>query len=241
MYLVIRSARMDFGLRDKAAIVAAASKGLGKGVARPLAREGAHIVIVSRDLASISAAAADVQAAAQQGSQVAAIAADVTVLADLERVVRTAQDRFGGADILFFNNAGGPKPGMFDSLENDDWYNAVDLNLLSAIRLTRLCLPFMRGKKWCPVISSTSSSVKQPLPTLMLSDAVRTATTAWSKTLADQIADDVHHRQLPGARPNRYRAHSTDRRRPGPAPGSHAAGSGASRAGHDSAPPLRSA
>jgi 3-oxoacyl-[acyl-carrier protein] reductase len=141
----------------------------------------------SRDQAAIQAAAREVQDAAGEGAQVVALVADVTQAADLERVVSTTVERFGGVDILF-NNAGGPRPGTFDSLTDDDWQAAFELNLMSAIRLTRLCLPHMRAKHWGRVITSTSSSVKQPLPTLMLSNAVRSATTAWSKTLSDQVA-----------------------------------------------------
>lgn len=180
---------MDLGLTGKTAIVAAASKGLGKGVASALAAEGAHVVMFSRDEGSIEAAAAEVQALARDGSQVLGVKADVTRQADLERVVNATVERFGGVAILF-NNAGGPKPGMFDTLTDDDWQTAFELNLMSAIRLTRLCLPHMRAKHWGRVITSTSSSVKQPLPTLMLSNAVRSATTAWSKTLSDQVAQD---------------------------------------------------
>ena len=180
---------MDLGLRGKTAIVAAASQGLGKGVARALAAEGANVVMFSRNEAAITAAAQDVQAAAGQGPRVLGVAADVTRTSDLQRVVKAALDSFGGVDVLF-NNAGGPKPGMFDTLTDDDWQGAFELNLMSAIRLTRLCLPSMRAKHWGRVITSTSSSVKQPLPTLMLSNAVRSATTAWSKTLSDQVAAD---------------------------------------------------
>ncbi len=180
---------MDLGLAGKTAIVAAASKGIGKGVAAALVAEGAHVVMFSRDQATIESAAAEVQSAAQHGARVVGLAADVTRAADLERVVSTGIERFGGVDIVF-NNAGGPKPGVFDTLTDDDWQSAFELNLMSAIRLTRLCLPSMRAKHWGRVITSTSSSVKQPLPTLMLSNAVRSATTAWSKTLADQVAQD---------------------------------------------------
>src|SRR5579859_4984092 len=142
---------MDLGLRGKTAIVAAASKGLGKGVARALAVEGANVVMFSRVEASIQAAAAEIQAAVAEGAAgsagaaVVGLAADVTQLADLERVVATTVERFGGVDILF-NNAGGPKPGVFDTLSDADWQSAFELNLLAAIRLTRLCLPHMRAK-----------------------------------------------------------------------------------------------
>ena len=180
---------MDLGLTGKTAIVAAASQGLGKAVAAGLAREGANVVMFSRKQAAIDAAASEVGAAAGRGAQVAALAADVTRPQDLQRVVQMALDRFGGIDVVF-NNAGGPKPGMFDTLGDEDWDAAVDLNLMSAIRLTRLCLPSMRARRWGRVIVSTSSSVKQPIPNLMLSNAVRSATTAWAKTLSDQVGAD---------------------------------------------------
>jgi 3-oxoacyl-[acyl-carrier protein] reductase len=178
---------MDLGLRGKTAIVAASSRGLGKAVARALAQEGANVVMFSRDAAAIDAAAREVQDGADGSAQVVGLAADATQQVDLERVVQTALDRFGGVDILY-NNAGGPRPGMFDTLADADWQTAFELNLMSAIRLTRLCLPHMRARRWGRVITGTSSSVKQPLPTLMLSNSLRSATTAWSKTLADQVA-----------------------------------------------------
>ncbi len=180
---------MDLGLRGKTAIVAAASRGLGKAVALALAREEANVVMFSRDGAAIEAAARELQDAADGGAQVLGLAADATNLHDLERVVQATVERFGTVDIVY-NNAGGPKPGMFDSLGDDDWNRAFELNLLSAVRLTRLCLPYMKTRKWGRVITGTSSSVKQPIANLMLSNSLRSATTAWSKTLADQVAAD---------------------------------------------------
>src|ERR1051326_4478086 len=167
-------------LHGKTAIVAAASRGLGKAVAQAFALEGANVVMFARDRASIDAAASEVRSVAKDGAQVLGLTADVTIPSDLERVVKTTIDSFDGADIVF-NNAGGPKPGVFDDLSDDDWRSAVDLNLMSAIRLTRLCLPQMRARHWGRVIVSTSYSVKQPIPNLMLSNAVRSATTASAK------------------------------------------------------------
>ncbi|MBV9327380.1 MAG: SDR family oxidoreductase [Chloroflexi bacterium] len=181
---------MDLGLRGRTALVAAASQGLGKAVARALAVEGANVVMFSRDAGRIEAAAREVQAAAAESqARVVGLAADASRPADIERVVKTTEDSLAGADVVFCN-AGGPKPGAFDSLSDDDWYSAVDLNLMSAIRLTRLCLPHMRARHWGRVIVSTSYSVKQPIPNLMLSNAVRSATTAWAKTLADQVGPE---------------------------------------------------
>ena len=181
---------MDLGLRGRTAIVAASSKGLGRAVAQALAAESANVVMCSRDQSAIDAAAEEVQrAAASAGAQVLGLRADVTDQTDLERVVSACVERFGGPDVLY-NNAGGPKPGTFETLSDADWLQAVDLNLMSAIRLTRLCLPHMRRKRWGRIITGTSSSVKQPIANLMLSNSIRSATTAWAKTLADQVAAD---------------------------------------------------
>jgi 3-oxoacyl-[acyl-carrier protein] reductase len=179
---------MDLGIRGKTAIVAASSQGLGKAVAHALATEGCNVVMFSRRPAEIEAAAKQIHAVATGGARVVGLAADATRLGDLERVVKITVDEFDGADIVF-NNAGGPKPGVFDTLTDDDWHAAVELNLMSAIRLTRLCLPRMRARRWGRVIVSTSYSVKQPVPNLMLSNSIRSATTAWAKSLSDQVAE----------------------------------------------------
>jgi 3-oxoacyl-[acyl-carrier protein] reductase len=167
--------------------VAAASRGLGKAVALALAQERANVVMFSRDQAAIDAAAEEVHNAT--GARVVGVRADVTSAQDLAHVVEVAVEEFEGVDVLY-NNAGGPKPGMFETLTDEDWLHAVDLDLMSAVRLTRLCLPHMRRQRWGRVITSTSSSVKQPIPNLMLSNSVRSATTAWAKTLADQVGPD---------------------------------------------------
>jgi 3-oxoacyl-[acyl-carrier protein] reductase len=180
---------MDLGLRGKTAIVAAASKGLGRAVAEALVGEGANVTIFSRDEAAIQAAAEALARVATDGAQVLALAADVTDPVALERVVAATVERFGGVDVLY-NNAGGPKPGVFDTLDDADFQRAWELNMLSTVRLTRLCLPYMRRQKWGRIITGTSSSVKQPIDSLMLSNSVRSAVTAWSKTLADQVGAD---------------------------------------------------
>jgi 3-oxoacyl-[acyl-carrier protein] reductase len=176
---------VDLGLRGKTAIVAAASRGLGKAVGLALAQEGANVVVFARDAQAIQAAADEI--GQTTGAPALGLAADATRPADLERVVAAAAERFGTVHIVY-NNAGGPRPGFFDSLTDADWQSAFELNLLSAVRLTRLCLPYMRAQRWGRVIIGTSSSVKQPIEDLMLSNSIRSATTAWAKTLADQVA-----------------------------------------------------
>ena len=179
---------MDLGLKGKTALVAAASKGLGKAVAKALANEGANVAMFSRNEASIQAAAREIETAVP-GAQVLALVGDATKPGDVERVVQATVDRFGGVDVLY-NNAGGPRPGYFDDLTDEDWQYAFELNLMSAVRLTRVCLPYMRRNHWGRVITGTSSSVKQPIDNLMLSNSIRSATTAWSKTLSDQLAKE---------------------------------------------------
>ncbi len=179
---------MNLGLQGKTAIVAASSRGIGKAVAHAFAQEGANVVMFARNERAVIAAAAEVSRSAA-GGQIAGFAADVTAPLDVIRVVDITVARFGGVDLLF-NNAAGPKPGLFEELSDHDWEAAFQLNLMSAVRLTRACLPSMRRRGWGRIITNTSSAVKQPHATLMLSNSIRSATVAWAKTLADQVASD---------------------------------------------------
>lgn len=179
---------MNLGLGGRTALVAAASQGIGKAVALALAREGADVAIFARGEAGVLAAAREIEAEAP-GCAVLPLTGDVTDADQVRQVVAATIDRFGAVDILF-NNAAGPKPGLFEELSDRDWEDAFWLNLMSAVRLTRACLPAMRARHWGRIITSTSSAVKQPHATLMLSNSIRSATVAWGKTLADQVAAD---------------------------------------------------
>ena len=201
---------MDLGLRDKVTIVAASSKGLGRAVAEEFAREGARVVMCSRDEAAIRAAAEDVQR--KTGADVQWTVADVGSEAGCHKLVKTAVDKFGTIDILV-SNAGGPPPGRFDDLDDPAWEKAFELTLMSAVRLTRLALPQMRKQKSGSIVYSTSTSVKQPTqyltlilsnvymtsttvrqPTqylnLILSNAIRAAVQGMAKTLSSDLAKD---------------------------------------------------
>ena len=175
---------MDLGLNGKVAIVAAASRGLGKAVAAALAGEGAGVAIFSRRRDAIDAAAANI---ARSGAAVLPIAADVTQPGDLDRVVQETVRRFGKIDILI-NNAGGPPPGTFETLSDSDWERAVQLTLMSAVRLTRLTLPHLKQSPAGRIINLTSTSTREPIPNLLLSNAIRSAVAGWSKTLAAELA-----------------------------------------------------
>lgn len=176
---------MNLGIEGKVALVTAASKGLGKATALALAQEGCRVVIAARSVDPLHQAAAEIAHAT--GADILPIPADVSQATDLQRLFEATCKAFGQVDILV-NNAGGPRPGVFTDMEDEDWLQAVELNLMSAIRLTRLVLPGMRARRWGHIINITSLAVKQPIPNLILSNAVRAAVVAMAKTLADEVA-----------------------------------------------------
>jgi 3-oxoacyl-[acyl-carrier protein] reductase len=176
---------MDLGLDGKVALVAAASKGLGRATAEELAREGASIVMCARGEAALLSARDEIASAT--GAQVLAIAGDVSKPEDVENIVSQALGRFEHVDILV-TNAGGPPSGKFESLSRDMWKNAVDLTLMSVVNLTDRVLPGMKERKWGRIINVTSIAVKQPVEGLMLSNSLRAAVTGFARTLANEVA-----------------------------------------------------
>lgn len=136
---------MDLGVRVKVALVAAASTGLGTATALELSREGAHVAIAARGEAEVRAAADVIRHAT--GGRLLAVPADLRNPEDIGRLVSETRESLGPTDILV-NNAGGPPPGDLTDVSDDDWMEAIDLNLMSAIRLTRLILPDMRSRGW---------------------------------------------------------------------------------------------
>ena len=178
---------MDFGLKDRVAIVAAASRGIGYAAALELAREGTRVFLCSRDERRASEAAEKIHR--ETGADVAGIAADVTNGSDVERFVRLAIERAGRVDICV-TNAGGPPATVFDNTDIEMFRDAFELNALSAIRLAKLVLPGMREHKWGRIINVSSISVKQPVDGLLLSNTVRAGLTSWAKTVSNEVAAD---------------------------------------------------
>jgi 3-oxoacyl-[acyl-carrier protein] reductase len=178
---------MDLGLKDKVALVAASSQGLGRAVAEELAAEGASLVLCARDSRTLAETAADI--AEKTGAHVLAIPADVTVTADIKRLVDAANERFERIDILV-TNAGGPPAGRFEQLTREQWENAIRLTLLSAVELARLVLPGMKERRWGRIINITSIAVKQPVENLLLSNSLRAGLTGFARTLANEVAAD---------------------------------------------------
>lgn len=176
---------MDIGVKGKVAMVAGASKGLGFAIAQALAREGALVSIASRDADSIQEAASHLNALGQ--GHALGVAADVREAGSIEQWHRETVSRLGPVAILV-TNSGGPPPGSFNSLTDPDWQGAFELLVLSAIRLVRVVLPDMEAQKAGSIVLLTSSSVKEPIPNLALSNVLRSSVAALAKVLANEYA-----------------------------------------------------
>jgi 3-oxoacyl-[acyl-carrier protein] reductase len=177
---------MDLHLKDKVALVAGASKGLGYAVAHALAREGAAVSICSRDEAAIKAAGSRIEA--ETGARVLAVAVDVRSADAIQRWARATEDTFGGIDALM-TNSGGPPAGLALSFDDAAWQDAADLLLFSALRMVRAAVPSMRRRGGGAILMSTSSSVKEPIQNLGLSTVLRASVSALAKTLALELAE----------------------------------------------------
>lgn len=175
---------MDLHLKDKRALVTGASRGLGYAVALGLAREGCRVAINSREKSRIDSAAERI--AKETGNQVIGIGGDVASPDVPARLVEEAVQAFGGLDILVCN-AGGPPAGAFESFDEAAWQKAIDLSLMSHVRLIRAALPHLRQSQAASVLTVTSYSVKQPIPNLVLSNSIRAATVGLTKTLALEL------------------------------------------------------
>jgi 3-oxoacyl-[acyl-carrier protein] reductase len=178
---------MDLGIRGKVAIVCASSKGIGRAAAYALAGEGVHLVVCSRDEAALRVTTADLHAAT--GAEVLAVPADLRRADHIEHLVEATLARYGRLDILV-NNTGGPPPGRFEAFDDAAWQAAFETLLLSVVRLTRLAIPQMRKERWGRIVTVTSTSVKQPIPNLILSNSLRAAVTGLCKTLSAELAPD---------------------------------------------------
>ena len=177
---------MDLGLKGKVALVAAASTGLGRAVAEELAAEGSSLILCARGEERLIATCDEIREST--GAEILAVAADLSLQADIERIVVEGMKRFTQIDILV-TNTGGPPAGKFESLSREDWENATRDLLMSVMELTKLVLPGMKERRWGRVLNITSIAVKQPVDNLMLSNSIRSAVTGFARTLANEVAD----------------------------------------------------
>ena len=176
---------MDLGIAGRVALVTAASKGLGRATAVALTQEGARVAICARGADALAEAEAELAT----HTEVLAVRADVTDPETPRRLVEATVERFGRLDILVAN-AGGPPAGRSLEVDDDQLVAAVNDNLLTSVRLVREAVAHMRAGGWGRICLITSSSIKQPIPTLSLSNTARTGLWAWAKTAAGDLYGD---------------------------------------------------
>ena len=178
---------MDLGLKDKVAIVAASTKGLGKATALALAAEGANVIINGRQTQNIHDAVAEIRR--KTGKTPLAVQCDLTRPEDIDRLFEEVTNQYGTVHILVAN-AGGPPAGGFDDFNDEQWLKAVDLSLMSAVRLIRKAIPIMRKQKWGRIVNVSSITVKQPAENLLLSNSIRASVIGLLKTISRELASD---------------------------------------------------
>jgi 3-oxoacyl-[acyl-carrier protein] reductase len=177
---------MDLHLRGKVACVAAASRGLGRASALALAKEGANLVLFSRNEETLLRTADEIRQ--ETGVKIITVCGDTAVAADVDRFIKAADEEFGRLDILV-TNTGGPPGGHFDQFSDSDWYQAIDLTIMSVVRMIRSALPLLRVNGGS-ITNIQSSSIKMPIADLMLSNSLRSAVAGLSKDLAIQLAPE---------------------------------------------------
>ena len=179
---------MELGLKGKSVIVAASSKGLGKAIALGFAQEGAHVYLASRTANDLKKAAEEI--IEKTGNEhVRYEVCDVTDAEQIKNLVNRAMEWNGKVDVLI-NNAGGPSAGTFDDFSDDDWQAAFELNLLSYVRFIREVLPSMRKAGAGRIVNIASSSIKQSLDYLILSNTFRAGIVGLSKSLSQELAKE---------------------------------------------------
>ncbi len=178
---------MDLGLNDRVVLVSGASAGIGLATAQAFVQEGARVAICSRSEKNLEAAVRRLDPGG--AGSVLAVAADLSQPDGAQALYARVQSQWGGVDVLV-NNVGGPPPGNFAALDDAAWQRAVDLTLMSAIRLTREVLPGMRQRRWGRIVNVSSYSVKQPIDGLLLSNSIRLAVLGWAKSLSNEVAQD---------------------------------------------------
>jgi len=178
---------VDLGLRGKVALVAAASQGLGRAAAFAFAREGCNVAICARNAAALEDTANAIRK--ETKADVVAITADISRADGVSGFADGAVRSFGGVDVLV-PNAGGPPPGGFEALADDQWAKGWELTFQSTVRLVRACLPSMRNRGGGAVVAILSMSVRQPIDNLVLSNSLRLGLVGALKTLAREVAKD---------------------------------------------------
>lgn len=176
---------MDLGLKNKTVLITASSKGLGKATALEFVKEGATVIITSRNKDNLKKATQEIKAITN--SEVFPLVCDLSNGKDIDNLFDNIAKEFKGVDILI-NNTGGPKSGNFDNVNDKDWQTGFELVLLSMIRCIRCALPYMRKQHFGRIVNFASSSFKQPIDNLILSNTFRTGILGLAKTLSIELA-----------------------------------------------------
>jgi len=175
---------MDLGIKNKNVFITAASKGIGFATAMSFINEGCNVAICSSNIANLEIAANKILN--ETGKNVFTFKCDLNSNDEISLAVENLKNKIGDIDILV-NNCGGPAPGKFDELSEQNWEHAFQQVLLSAVRFSKLLLPGMKSKNWGRIINITSLSVKQPVDNLMLSNSLRSGLVGWAKTLSNEV------------------------------------------------------
>jgi 3-oxoacyl-[acyl-carrier protein] reductase len=178
---------MDLGLTGKRALVMGGGRGIGRGIATALAAEGASVAIVSRNREALEKAALEI--GDRTGAPMMAVAADLADHHGIAKAYHRIAEALGGVDILI-NNSGGPPPSGAAGIAPEQWQAHFEAMVLNVIGLTDLALPGMRSRGWGRVLTVASSGVTQPIPTIGMSNTLRSALVGWSKTLAGEVGRD---------------------------------------------------
>jgi len=175
---------MDFSLRDKTVLVTASSMGIGRAAVELFIQEGAKVAMSSRNKENLVKTADEIKNL--YSIEPLWAVCDINKIDDIENTIKLVNKTYGNIDILV-NNCGGPSPGFFEDLDDENWEYAFEQVLMSAVRFVRFVLPQMKLRNWGRIINITSLSVKQPVENLILSNSLRSAVTAMAKTLSTQL------------------------------------------------------
>ena len=178
---------MDLNLKDKNAIVCASSQGLGKAAAIDLAMEGVNLAICSRDQEKIDRAKEEILMKTDQRIKIFSLEVNLDSEEEINEFYKEVESNLGSVDILV-NNTGGPPPRTFEQISDEDWQNAFNSTMMSAVRLSRAVIPNMKKNNWGRIINISSVSVKTPVNGLFLSNSLRMGVLGWAKALADELA-----------------------------------------------------
>jgi 3-oxoacyl-[acyl-carrier protein] reductase len=178
---------MDLGLNGKKAFLAGSSRGLGYATALALAKEGCQVIINGRNQDRLEQSSAAIKR--ESGIQTGYLIGDASDPTQTSNLINDAAAKLGGLDLLV-TNTGGPPSGKFDTITEEVWQKAIDLAFMSHVRLIQAALPYLRKSSHASVLTITSYSVKQPIPNLILSNSVRSATIGLTKSLALELGPD---------------------------------------------------